>query len=1767
MEGITKSRVGLLSILLCLSGAATAQTVTQVLPGLPGKNVNIIGPTIANPALPNPIQERETVLRQQNEPSCTVRPENPAYIFCAYNDYRATDFPLVQGDSWMGVSWTADYGKTWYSRLAPGYKAHPNNVGFDFAADPNVVSAPGNSPGIVVLNYLAASRDLNDGTMAIQRWAAMEQEDVTYYAPENIIFEADRTNAGQFADKPALIAMVDLENKQSIQTIYMTLEDGTQVERNVPSATLVLCYSIFTGSNSSKVGCRASRNWGETWSKFIKISEEQTRVQGVSLTNIGNRLVASWRRADKNKGNSIVTAVSTNGAKTWTKGADATSLCPIDQLATGAQIRMLDFPWSGNDGERFYLLAADRRFAGIGTAEELCASGIPKIGVTWSDDGLSWSPLQALDVPVPGQAEPSGNGYQFIPTAASFRGNIQVAWYDTRRETFEHPGSQLPAELTSTREPVQMRDYVTSVGDILSRKADVYTLKIRGVDDSGQKLATPQFSQSIRVSQYRTLLSSPLDGEFLPIPVETEAHYPNAPIFVQGTRAFNGDYVAAAVAAFRKNIDGTKWIQNSFSTLSELTDREDVFLAWGDTRDLRGNYLHTFDSNPSPFTPNETAAGLIAEQRDEVRESTESLALDEEIDSDSVSASVLLAESEADAPAAFGACTPRAGEGEYTPADRTRDANVYGSMVRHVSTFTALTATKPLIGLQRTFPVIVTSHDDQKERRFKLQIAGQPDDFATSKGRASWKQLPNKLFDNFDPDQDPVREIELTVPPKSTAGRTLFLVTQDANTSIPVDLYELVCPASDPENLDCTSPQSFFLKRIIVGNGGLQESEFCQNNSGAPGCFENPVTDNETHNPLLLTNPDLLSPDLLSPDLVSPDLLSPDLVSPDLLSPDLLSLGFASPDLLSPDLLSPDLISPDLLSPDLLSPDLISPDLISPDLLSPDLISYSYQDQTFTLQNGGNVTTTYSADASFDGLDPIVVDVDGVPTTIAPAAQLIVWTTYVTASSRDCEFGGFGDHQILASTNLSDLEMQGLDLPTSDDPFAGPVSFAARPGQVVNVTLRVYAPKAAFDGLSNTDFSESIGFGASAHSCNDPNLLDQFTDCLTIDSEKIVIDGSGPVFDLQAGSVIPPIPPGPPFEADRVGGACIDLVGDGLVSATDDSSFNIECSLVSTGQQIQICSTTEESDGFVPIPIMSNRYDADTAALVSCTATDASSNFTTIELGIAVADTTPPSLTGGPGNPFIVEAGDSSGKATLDLENGFFADDVVDPSPIIFCMGDDGEETDDEVGPGIYNITCNASDESSNFSPEVSYELQVLDASPPTLSGVPNDMPNVQANAPGGATVSYTPSASDSVDGPITVSCSPASGFLFLLDIPTRVECSASDQAGNTASEEFYVTVHDTIAPELTVPAGVSVDATIAGGMVVTYAASTSDVTDSATLSCEPPSGSIFLVGDTMVTCTATDGSDNETENTFVVRVNDKVLPTLALPADMTISAGTLATGAVVTYSAIGSDTEGSAAAICTPASGSTFNYGSTTVSCTATDDAGNQATASFQVTVNDDVPPTVSASDVVVGLVDAHIDIDINYITGEVTDRLPDPDIILVPASGNVVASDVVDPNPALSCNTVNPLNFTGYATSIVSCTASDTSGNTSSATTFNIGVSFPYEIELILPKGQARAGSTIPIDFRYYLGNTVIDSSSLSPLIEWIGPYASNDSSCANGTSGTFSGQDSGSSSLRYSESSDTYQFSWQTPDISESAYFLLVISPPGTSSDNATECVSLR
>lgn len=161
------------------------------------------------------------------------------------------------------------------------------------------------------------------------------------------------------------------------------------------------------------------------------------------------------------------------------------------------------------------------------------------------------------------------------------------------------------------------------------------------------------------------------------------------------------------------------------------------------------------------------------------------------------------------------------------------------------------------------------------------------------------------------------------------------------------------------------------------------------------------------------------------------------------------------------------------------------------------------------------------------------------------------------------------------------------------------------------------------------------------------------------------------------------------------------------------------------------------------------------------------------------------------------------------------------------------------------------------------------DTTPPVIENTPADA-TVEAAGPSGATYTYTnPTASDDTDGSVPVGCEPASGSTFPLG-DTTVTCTATDKAGNKATATFVVHVVDTTPPALTLPASpVVADATGPDGAAVTYTATATDLVDGAvTPSCAPASGSTFAIGDTTVTCTATDSHGNSSApQSFVLHV------------------------------------------------------------------------------------------------------------------------------------------------------------------------------------------------------------------------------------------------------------------------------------------------------------
>ena len=95
----------------------------------------------------------------------------------------------------------------------------------------------------------------------------------------------------------------------------------------------------------------------------------------------------------------------------------------------------------------------------------------------------------------------------------------------------------------------------------------------------------------------------------------------------------------------------------------------------------------------------------------------------------------------------------------------------------------------------------------------------------------------------------------------------------------------------------------------------------------------------------------------------------------------------------------------------------------------------------------------------------------------------------------------------------------------------------------------------------------------------------------------------------------------------------------------------------------------------------------------------------------------------------------------------------------------------------------------------------------------------------------------------------------------------------------------DTTAPQVFTPSLVTADATSPAGASVTFSARATDNAGTPSFGCTPPSGSSFPIGDTTVTCTATDAAGNSTSKSFTVRVNGPAEQLNGLAADIQSSA------------------------------------------------------------------------------------------------------------------------------------------------------------------------------------------------------------------------------------------------------------------------------------------
>ncbi|WP_457095391.1 HYR domain-containing protein [Lysobacter sp. P5_B9] len=440
-------------------------------------------------------------------------------------------------------------------------------------------------------------------------------------------------------------------------------------------------------------------------------------------------------------------------------------------------------------------------------------------------------------------------------------------------------------------------------------------------------------------------------------------------------------------------------------------------------------------------------------------------------------------------------------------------------------------------------------------------------------------------------------------------------------------------------------------------------------------------------------------------------------------------------------------------------------------------------------------------------------------------------------------------------------------------------------------------------------------------------------------------------------------------------------------------------------------------------------FALDQVTPVACIAHDSAGNGANADFSISVRDRTAPVID--VPFSFAVEATGPDGAPANYVAKSH---DVVDGEKDANCLPLSGSVFPINAPGPTTTVSCNATDAHGNVAQAKTFTVAVHDTTAPTIDAHPDV--KAEATGPSGAVVTYTsPATHDVVDGGGTATCAPASGSTFALGT-TLVTCSAADAAGNDAvGTHFNVVVVDSTPPTIDARDDiVDIEATGPDGAAVIYNnPATHDLVDgNGVASCLPASGSVFGLGTTLVTCSATDAADNPAVDThFNVTVVDSTPPTIDPHGNVGPIEATSSLGAQVFYTspATHDAVSGDDTASCTPTSGSIFALGETTVTCSASDAAGNAATPTqFVVTVRDSTPPTI----------DPHADILGVEATG--------PDGAAVPYV-SPATHDLVDGAGTASCAPASGSTF-ALGSTFVTCSASDAAGNAAQGTQFHVTV-----------------------------------------------------------------------------------------------------------------------
>lgn len=401
--------------------------------------------------------------------------------------------------------------------------------------------------------------------------------------------------------------------------------------------------------------------------------------------------------------------------------------------------------------------------------------------------------------------------------------------------------------------------------------------------------------------------------------------------------------------------------------------------------------------------------------------------------------------------------------------------------------------------------------------------------------------------------------------------------------------------------------------------------------------------------------------------------------------------------------------------------------------------------------------------------------------------------------------------------------------------------------------------------------------------------------------------------------------------------------------------------------------TTSASDGLSGIYSTILSQDSGTAFPLGNTgvtfqATDLAGNSASANFNVTVQDTTAPSLS----LPSAIHERAPAGATTLVVNFNASSDDIVDGTRPAVCTPPSGSA----FPIGTTTVDCHATDAHGNTR---SGSFTVSVARLESISTTTEAGESQATIVPGQtqrfvATVFFSDGSCDSTgnrcggsgDGggsggsgggglrpawrvePASIASIDETGLATgLAPGIARIIAELGGASCLTTNTCATLIVRDITPPVIGAVSDIVTEATSAAGSVVTFSLSAADNVDpSPAVIADPPSGSTFSLGTTLVAVTSTDASGNSSHATFNVTVRDTTQPVVTTSGDVTVEV-TSPAGAVATFSASATDiVDGPMTPVCTPASGSTFPIGMTTVTCSATDAHLNTGSATLVVTV-----------------------------------------------------------------------------------------------------------------------------------------------------------------------------------------------------------------------------